>query len=316
MPSRPIVAVIVLFWLAVLAVVANRELVPRFFGDEPPAPEFVAVDELSQATVSWAIYRQASGEKEESKIGSMTSRTEYVPADDSFRFVNTYRGVTLGLFGVELAIPTATNSLRVDRAGNLKEQSVRGTAELDLGKWLPNLERERRVLSATADVQSAVVDGMLQGTATLTAPGLIDPPATAEFTPVPVPHGQVMNPLMPIDRLRGVVPGRRWAVRQVDPLRTALSELLVKELQERFSRGGGKHAAGVTLPPPPELLAEVLRDPVRIARPDGEVPCWVIEYRSTDPPITARTYVRRDDGRVLRQEATAYGERIRFEREE
>src|SRR6185369_11585931 len=128
MPSRPAVVLILLFWLAVLGVVGYREVLPRFFGDAPPTPEFVAVDELSQATVGWTVYRGPANKTTDEQIGKMTSRTEYVPADDSFRYVNSYRGVKLGVYGVELTIPTATTTLRIDREGRLKEQTLRGSA--------------------------------------------------------------------------------------------------------------------------------------------------------------------------------------------
>lgn len=309
MPSRPVVVLILLFWLAVLGVVAYREVIPRFFGDEPPAPEFVAADEFSGATVSWSIHRGAADEK----IGKMTSRIEYVGDDNSFRFVNNYHKLKLSLLAFEVNVVSATTELRVDRNGQLKKQTLNGTAEIDTG-WLGGGQK----LTATAEANGVVRDGFLEGSATLTAPALFADPSVGTFTPVPVPAGQVLNPLMPVDRLRGVTPGKKWAVRQVDPLREALSELVLKGLQEEWAkRGGGKRKpAAVTLPEPPELLAEVLRDPVTLDRPDGPVSCWVIEYRCDKPKIEARTYVRRDDGRVLRQEATAYGDRLRFERDE
>lgn len=309
MPSRPVVIGIVLFWLAVLAAVADREVVPRFFGSQPPTPEFVAADELSQATVDWAIYRGKEKGSADEKIGTMTSRTEYVAADDTFRTVNTYRGVTLRVVGVfEVKVPTATSTVRVTRDGQLKEQTLKGTAELDLGA---------AKLTGSADVQGVVLDGVLEGTATMSVPALFADTRTAAFTPVPVPQGQVLNPLMPTDRLRGVVPGRRWAVRQVDPLREVVWELMLRGLHEGTAKlGEGKPGAvgNLRLPEPPELLAKVLPDAERIDRRGGPVWCWVIEYESADKAITARTYVHRDHGRVLRQEATAHGERLRFER--
>ena len=316
MPSRPAVIGIVLFWLVVTAVVVNREVIPRFFGDEPPAPDFVAVDELSSATVNWTLYRGPADGSADEPIGKMTSRTEYVAADDSFRFVNTYRGVTLRVVVFDVTVPTATTAVRVSREGELREQSLRGTAELDLGR-LVGAGAGVRKLTGSAEVDGVVRDGRLEGTASLTA-DLVGGTTTAAFTPVPVPHGQVLNPLMPVDRLRGVVPGRRWVVRQVDPLRDVIWELMLKGLHEGRTKLGEEpgQAPKLTLPPAPELLARVLREPVALDRPGGAVSCWVIEYESTDPPVSARTYVRRDDGRVLRQEATAHGERLRFERED
>ncbi len=312
MPSRPVVVFILLFWLAVLGVVVSRDVLPRYFGDAPAAPAFGPEDELSQPTVEWTIHRGLPKQTADEPIGKMTSRTEYLKADNSFRYENRYRGVKFTQYGMELHIPTATTTLRIDRDGRLKEQSLRGTAEVEL----PRLLGAGQKLTATVEANGVVRDGFLVGSATLTVPDLLSEPSVGTFTPVPVPDGQVLNPLMPLDRLRDVVPGRHWVVQQVDPLRDALGELLVKGLQEELAkRGGGKKKpVPVTLPKAPELIARVLTDPVTLDRPGGPVSCWVIEYTAENPPILARTYVRRDDGRVLRQEATSQGERLRFER--
>ena len=95
MPSRPIVVLILLFWLVVLGMVVYREVVPRFFGSEPPTPEFVATDELSQATVSWSVYRGPADADE--KIGKMSSRIEYVAMATYSGNVESPRVAVLGL---------------------------------------------------------------------------------------------------------------------------------------------------------------------------------------------------------------------------
>ena len=305
MPSRPVVVGILLFWLGVLGLVARRELLPRLFADAPPAPEFVLADELSQATVHWAVLRGKPGDPADERVGGLSTRTEHVKEDDSFRLVTGYRGVRLtAAGGVVLSVPQATVTARVARDGRLLEQTAHGSADLDLGGPLGKL-------SVTADVRAVVKDGVLAGTATLTAPGLLAEPTTRPLDPVPVPDGQVLNPMLPTDRLRGVAPGRRWVVRQVDPLRDALARLGA----EAFAQATGGKAGAVSLPPSPELVAEVLAAPEELARRGRPVSCWVIEYRANGE-LVARTWVERDDGRVLRQEATAHGERMRFEREE
>ncbi len=299
MPSRSVIIGILLLWIGVLALVAQREVLPRFFADAPPVPAFVVADELSQATVNWTLYRGKAGEEE--RVGGLTTRTEHIKDDNSFQFVTGYREVRLkAAGGIELNVQRATVKVRVSRDGRLLEQTAEGVAELDLKAF--------GKLGGNADVRTAVRDGLLVGTATLTAPGLLDKPLSCDLTPVPVPDGQVLNPLMPTDRLRDVTPGRKWMVRQADPLRDAMAELFSKEAEKR----GLKFA----LPAAPELTARVLDTPEDLPRRGGPVSCWVIEYKSETPPITARTWVRRDDGRVLRQEAIAYGERMRFEREE
>ncbi len=85
MPSRPVVVLVVLFWLAVVGVVVYRDVLPRYFGDAPPAPAFGAEDELSQPTVEWTIHRGLPKQTTDEPVGKMTSRTEYVKADDSFK---------------------------------------------------------------------------------------------------------------------------------------------------------------------------------------------------------------------------------------
>ena len=312
MPSRPVVALVVLFWLAVVGVIVYRDVLPRYFGDAPPAAAFGADAELSQLSVEWTIHRGRPNQTADEPIGKMTSSTKYLKDDNTFRYENRYRGVKFTQYGMELVIPHAVTTIRLDGDGRLKEQTLTGTAELDLGRFGVKGQK----LTATAEANGVVQDGFLVGSATLTCPDLLSEPSVGTFTPVPVPDGQVLNPLMPLDRLRDVVPGRRWVVQQVDPLRDALGELLMKGLQEELAKQGGgkKKPLPVTLPKPPELVAEVLRSPVDLDRPSGPVSCWVIEYTSADKTISARTYVRRDDGRVLRQEATSQGERLRFER--
>lgn len=313
MPSRPVVALIVLFWLAVLGVVVYRDVLPRYFGDAPPAVAFGPEDELSSPPVEWTIHRGPAKQVTDEQIGRMTSSTKYLPDENTFRYENRYRGVKLKQPLVDLTIPSATTTIRLDPAGRLKGQKVVGTAEVESRTLLGAGQK----LTATVDAEGVVKDGFLVGSAKLTCPELLSEPSVGEFTPVAVREGQVLNPLMPLDRLRDVVPGRRWVVQQVDPLRDALGKLLLDGLQEEWAKvGGGKRKpVAVKLPEPLEFTAHVLPDPVALDRPSGPASCWVIEYTTAkDPNTHARTYVRRDDGRVLRQEAISQGERLRFER--
>jgi hypothetical protein len=120
----------------------------------------------------------------------------------------------------------------------------------------------------------------------------------------------VLNPMMPVRRLRDVQPGRRWVIREVDPLRDAVSILLREAAKD-------SQVALSALPRPEnrELLAEVRPTPEKLVRDGGQaVECWVIEYRGED--VAARTWVSVADGRVLRQEAAGLGEQLRFERED
>ena len=131
------------------------------------------------------------------------------------------------------------------------------------------------------------------------------------LTPTPVPSGQVLNPLQPLNRLKNVQPGRRWAIHQVDPLAIAMN-VLARKLAEKYGLGSfvkspatGEGAA---------MIAEVHSEPVMLARAQREVPCWRIDYRSDN--ATAATWVAVSDGKVLRQESASFGETLRLERED
>lgn len=298
MPSRLGVAVILLFWLAVSAYVVRREVVPRYFADTPPRIDFVLVDELSTTPATWSVYR------DDKKVGSVTSRIEHVPTDDTFRFTTKYHGLKFDVLNVTLSVPSAETVLRVSRDGRLREQNMTGKFEATLAAVA--------VGSAEVAVTSRVEDGHLVGRAKVDIPVFLTKPLDEPLDPVPVPDGQVLNPLMPVDRLAGVTPGRRWTIRQTDPLRDSL-QLVAKRV---LGKQGGQTKLLDGFAANPELLAEVLPDPEPLTRDGQPVACWVIRYESADKQFTARTYVRRTDGQVLRQEASGHGEKWRFDRDE
>jgi hypothetical protein len=300
-PSRLGVAVILLFWLAVSAYVVRREVIPRYFADTPPHIDFVLVDELSTTPASWSVYR------DDAKVGSMTSRIEHIPADDTFRFTTKYHGLKFDVLKITLGVPSAETVLRVGRDGRLREQNMTGKFEAGFGPATG---------AAEVEVRSRVENDHLVGRVKLNVPGLLSKPIDEELDPVPVPDGQVLNPLMPVDRLAGVTPGRRWAIRQTDPLRDSLQLVARRVLKQQMPGAGGESKLFDGFAGSPELLAEVLPEPEYIAREGLPVACWVIRYESADKQLSAKTYVRQTDGQVLRQEAAGHGEKWRFDRDE
>src|SRR5436309_15725168 len=76
MPSRPVVALILAFWLAATGFAVYRDLWPRLFSSGPPPVELELADEASPTfEVRWAVYL---GEK---KVGRLNTRVEHVDAD-------------------------------------------------------------------------------------------------------------------------------------------------------------------------------------------------------------------------------------------
>lgn len=298
MPSRLGVALILAFWLATAGYVGYRDVWPRLFSDGPPPLRIDLADEATQtAATTWTVYRGTE------RVGTLLTRMQYQPEDDTFRFVNTFRDLRVSLGKVRLLdlsvdAPLLETAVRVTRAGELREQTLVGKLAVVAGN--------ARLTEATADVTGRVDGGVLVGRVKLKSSfGELDQP----LDPVPVPAGQVLNPLMPVNRLQDVRPGRRWVIRQVDPLQDAV-DALIRQVAKQSDLAAG-------LVPPRgnrELLAEVKAAPERLDRKGGPVDCWVIEYRGDE--TEARTWVSVADGRVLRQEASGFGEKLRFERED
>jgi hypothetical protein len=303
MPSRLGVGLIVLFWLAATAHVGYREVWPRFFSDGPPPLRIDLADEAAQTVPThWHVYRG------DQLVGKLTTRMQYVPEDDTFRFLNTYMNLTLEQslptgMTVVLEVPKLDTTVRVTRSGDLREQHMTGSLKGRLKTKLGSLS----LGDASAEVTGVVQNSQLIGRCKIASDfGTVDEP----LDPVPVPQGQVLNPMMPVSRLQDVQPGRRWVIRQIDPLQDAVHALL-RQLASKSNLA----ASAIPQPGGGELIAEVLSSPEKLERPGKEsVDCWVIEYRGDE--VQARTWVSVADGRVLRQEATGFGERLRFERQE
>jgi hypothetical protein len=128
--------------------------------------------------------------------------------------------------------------------------------------------------------------------------------------PVPVSRrGSVLLPMHPVNRIRGLIPGRHWRMPIVDPLGDALGS----------SMGAGRSG-------PRMLSAQVLpglhwldRLPTPgIASSAGEKPihCLIIEYDTgVKDAVRPRTWVRAADGLVVRQEADVNGQRLVMQRD-
>src|SRR4051794_7256085 len=296
MPSRPPVAAILAFWLGTAGLVFYRDAWPRLFGSGPP-PIAIDLEDEARSSAGAATGIQWRLMRGDQKIGRLTTRMVHVDADDTFQFTSKYSGVQLDFGSVRVQIPELTTTVRVTRSGDLREQSMEGklSAQLNVGgRYVPLADSE-------AKVEGRVEGGRLLGRCDLKTPlG----PINRDLDPVPVPSGHALNPLQPVSRLADVHPGRRWVVQEVNPIEVALGALIKGQLDQ--------HGVGLPERKREPLVAEVLSSPKTTRWKDEDVSCWVIEYRRGD--ATARTWVRRSDGKVLRQEALLMGERLAIER--
>ena len=286
MPSRPIVALIVLFWAATLGLVFQRDLWPRITASGPPP---IAVDLTDEATqylpIKWKVLRGGK------PIGTLTTKLAYQDADDTFEFTSQYKDLRFDVGAMQVVFPDVTTRTRVTRSGSLREQSM--TGKLRLGD-----------LQAEARVEGRNENGKFVGCCEIASP-LFN--LKSDLAPVPVKDGQALNPLQPVNRIAGIRPGQHWFVHEIDPLGQALAALFKEKFGQGLSLPESKKEA---------LEARVADAPESLVwgKSREEAACWVIEYRSGE--ARAKTWVRASDGKVLRQEATLLDDRISLEREE
>ncbi|MBX9579339.1 MAG: hypothetical protein K2X87_03445 [Gemmataceae bacterium] len=304
MPSRPAVALIVVFWAGTLGAAFHRDIWPRLAASGPPPIAVDLGDEASQLVpVRWDVLHGGR------KAGRLISRTTYIDADDTFEFKHKYTDLRfdLALPPARVVFPEVVVTTRVTRDGRLREQGLTGQARVQVARRTPDGGTEYDTLGEA----DARVEGRVEG-GSLTGHGDLDGRLGGErfavrqpVGPAPVPDGQALGPLQPVNRLGNVRPGQRWTVREVDPLGEALAILLREQ--------GRKY--GVALPEPKRepLIATVADD--RQAPPGRDDPCWVIEYREGGE-VRAKTWVRAADGKVLRQEAFGMGESVALVRDE
>jgi hypothetical protein len=296
MPSPRAIALIVAFWAATAAYVAYRDLWPVLFASGPPPVAIDLADEAAQAVpVRWAIH--FSGQK---KPGRLVTQMKYVEADDTFAFTNRFTELRYEAAGAVVVVPELTNVVRVTRGGDLREQTVDGRLELYLG--------ELRIGEATAKVAGTVVNGQLAATvdAEYTFAGMASQRLKRALDPVPVPSGQPLNPLQPVNRLTDLRPGRRWVVHETNPLEDAVAAVVKKQ--------AGQFGLKMTEEKRERLFGAVLSDQQTLDWHRHAVACWVIEYRREE--LVARTWVRASDGKVLKQEAFRKGETLTIVRDE
>jgi hypothetical protein len=289
MPSRPAVAAILAFWLAAAGYAFYRDVWPRLVSTGPPPIAIDLADEASQLVpVQWTLHRG------DQKVGRLSTQIVHDDADDTFVFTHKYKQVQFDFGPARVLVPELVTTTRVTRSGELREQTMEGTLKVQTvagGAGFVDLAE------AKAKVEGRVENRVFVGRCDITSPlGNIN----RDLDPVPAPAGQVLNSLQPVSRLGRLRPGQRWVIHEVNPLAEAMAAVFGK--------------LGLPQPKREPLIAEVLPAPQPLDRQGGPVACWVIEYRNGD--TKARTWVRVSDGRVLRQEASGFGERIAIDRDE
>ena len=312
MPSRSVTLVILAFWLATLGWFFHHDLWPRLRpGERPPYTIDLAQEVSGPNGRQWAIFYNGQ------TVGRATTWVSYRRKDDTYelttkcwfnkdKFTFPVNVPILGHFG-DLELTSMGSTYGVTRDGDLRavEADVFAAYRPGLGRGRPARGKEGEEagrgpgLGAPIEghVEGTVKDGTFAPVWRVEAPGLVGK-QELHSDPVEVPTGHsVLSPLQPWNRLENVQENKVWHIRLFDPLMDSVGNLVP----------GAGHAVTVR-----ELEAGVKQGTEDLTWNNAEVPCLVIEYRGDD--ITGKTYVRKSDGLVLRQEMTRQEHRLTLER--
>src|SRR5262245_17371804 len=112
MPSRPISAFIMIFWLAAVGWFGYREIWPLLFpGDAPPFVIELADEVTSEFAgqvrgpdVLWSVYR------DDERIGRAETRLRYFRQDNTFEMETRLVDLKLKVVGFEIKVPEMINA--------------------------------------------------------------------------------------------------------------------------------------------------------------------------------------------------------------
>ncbi|HEV3202962.1 MAG TPA: hypothetical protein VGY77_01205 [Gemmataceae bacterium] len=270
MPGRFLIISIICFWLATTSWLFFRDLWPRLAPGEPPPFTVDLADEASDQKIYWAVLKDGANK------GYAQTWVKYYSEDDTFEIAGVIK---------------IWESPHKEGGPDLEMESQSRVTR----------EGELRQITAHAKVKEIRVQvaGRVAKRRLFTRFDIITPvfPLKFDLPPVPVSHrGNILNPLLPVNRIQGLALGQGWRVPLVDPLEDALKSLTGGTLDVRF------------------FDARVLPEFQILNRGLGKNDqCLVIEYKGEDRH--AKTWVRESDGLVLRQEATLNGETLILQRE-
>lgn len=298
MPPRVVAGLIVAFWLGTTGYLVYREWWPWFNADTAPPFTVDLADEAAPQYALWSIWR------DDQQIGTAaTSMT--LQKNDTFELYSSVDNLKIE---VNLPLPPVKVPFTIAKLTTVQTVTREGRLRSVGSNMLMSVDMFGRRLELRAEVAGVVRDGNLHARSSLDFGG------KSQYTldPIPLESGSMLNPLQPVARVK-VRPGQRWKITNVDPLAEALNASL-RQLVAKHLGGGPGDTLKVGAAAPKTLLAEVLSETKELDHKGTKVACHVIEYRSDD--VTGTTWVRADDGKVLRQEITGFGEKMRLVRED
>jgi hypothetical protein len=262
MPPRWITGTIIGFWLATTGWMLYQEVSLRYRAGEPPPFGIDLTDEVGANTIPWSVLEK--GERVgvgTSKVHRRGNRTFQLYSDFHFDNKESLRFLTFQK--VTSVSHVTTEGELLDLAAEVEVQVRLPFAgeRLIKAKIIGKVENHYLVPEAEYDGQKYKLPSSMK---------------------VKVP-GNVLNPMLLVNKYNGVRAGQSWPVPLLDP--TSFRNLSV-----------------------PLVHAEVAE--ASLDWHGQDVPCFRIDYHEPGKKVTARTWVRQRDGLVLQQEAEHNGREL------
>lgn len=300
MPSRWLCTLIIVFWCGTMGYMFYRDWLPWLTADkEAPPFVFELADEVVTQYALWTLYRN------DQKIGTARTTLRYTN-ENAFEWTTTLSNLThsakVGELEVKAEIPTMTTRMMVTPSGEL----IRFTTTAEMQITL--IARFKAKFEINGEVQG----NSLRGQTSLTAENL---PIQQPFGPIELKSKNVFSPMQPLFRIKGLQPGRSWKMNDFDPLNEAFRAGIQQMLDNFAKDKDGKSFLPFALPSSKssEVLARVSDEIQELQIKDKTHSCYVIDYRGDN--MQAKTWVKVEDGMVLRQEAFGFGEQLILQRE-
>lgn len=190
MPSRPMIALIVLFWLGVACWYVLREVAPRWGVDNAPPFHIDLTDEVGRPSIDWDVLSKGK------RIGDLTTKVQRLDAN-RFELGGVFRSTQLQVFNIE--IRKIEVSYRVTPEGKLLEADMHllARAGFDIDLAMHGAVEEGILKPEFSINDQAIPTSMIQG---LRLP----------------PGGSILNTMLPLNRIPRLAEGRRWSVPMID----------------------------------------------------------------------------------------------------
>lgn len=275
MPHRLVSAAILVLWLVAAVALFRKDVLPQWIVGPPPDLRTISQAGEDPTPVRWSILLGDAAHKDSFRpVGKIVSKSAH-RRDGSVQWVSEATIDAAEFAGkTRLAIPgmplRGTRPMPESGWTNNDLLRVSSLVEIDPVGNLFHMRASVRSEGETEDILS--LEGHVQQNELVITTN--SPLPLLRSSPRHLPYrarGMVENPLSPIDRMPGLRIGQRWSSQMANPLTGGAQEVYCEVVGNEMLHWGG-------------TLSKTLVVVTKV------------------PPLSFRTWVRPEDGLVLRQE--------------